>query len=317
MWRSMSKRYTNVWGFLKFAQTVSEIAKKLQHEGINNATNSITVVMPFTTLAFAVIFTVPGANRDEIQCRGSLDKVLKWYQKIVRYPTQKRLVDNMGFEEFLGIKARNSDNRLIHAPVERWPSAYTFYFPCEELGIIPLDFVMLTSISFGVGLELPYDDKYSRFEEAEAMFPRITANDIRYGNINLTYLKTWRDTLNPQTNSYNQDMDLVYARAFIAYIIGNIFFSNASTSPPVAYLTALTDHHILGASRFDWGTLIMAALYRGLDEVSILKSRKGKRSITVFYALLKFWFFEYYRVRMYLVKVNNFNHVSKLRGKGL
>ncbi|KAF6161163.1 hypothetical protein GIB67_007804 [Kingdonia uniflora] len=57
-------------------------------------------------------------NRDQIQFRGSLDKLLKWYQWIAKYPTLKRLVDDMGFEEFLSIKAGNSDNRLIHALVE-------------------------------------------------------------------------------------------------------------------------------------------------------------------------------------------------------
>ncbi|KAF6143988.1 hypothetical protein GIB67_017596 [Kingdonia uniflora] len=58
-------------------------------------------------------------NRDEIHCRGSLDKVLKWYQWIVVYPTLKKLVDDMGFEEFCSIKVGNSNNRLIHAFVER------------------------------------------------------------------------------------------------------------------------------------------------------------------------------------------------------
>ncbi|KAF6146299.1 hypothetical protein GIB67_008183 [Kingdonia uniflora] len=192
------------------------------------------------------------SNRDEIQYRGSLDKVLKRYQWIARYSTLKRLVDNMGFKVFLSIKARNSTNRLIHALVERWwPSTHTFHFPCGELDFTPLDFVMLTGLFFGMGLEVPYDDKYSMLEEAQTMFPIITTNDIRYGNITLAYLKTWKEALNPETNNYNQDMDIVYTRALIAYMIGNIFFSNASTSLPAGYATTLTDHHILGALKFD------------------------------------------------------------------
>ncbi|KAF6157928.1 hypothetical protein GIB67_015244 [Kingdonia uniflora] len=188
------------------------------------------------------------------------------------------LVDNMGFEAFLRIKAGNSDNRLIHALVERWwPSTNTFPFLCGKLGVMPLDFVTLTGISFGIGLELAYDDKYSVFEEAQTLFPRITTADIRYGNITLAYLKAWRDALNPQTNSYNQDKDLVYARAFIVYMMGNILFSNTSTSLLASYLAALTDYHILGVSRFDCGTPIMAALYQGLYEVSVLKSGKENR----------------------------------------
>ncbi|KAF6143312.1 hypothetical protein GIB67_039095 [Kingdonia uniflora] len=59
----------------------------------------------------------------------------------------------------------------------------------------------------------------------------------------------------------------------------------------------------------DKGTPIIAALYRGLDEVSVLRDGMVKKLITGFYAVLEFWFFEYYRVGIYLVKVYNFNHI--------
>ncbi|KAF6142732.1 hypothetical protein GIB67_018443, partial [Kingdonia uniflora] len=247
------------------------------------------------------------SNRDQIQCWGSLDKVLKWYQWIAKYPTLKRLVDDMGFEEFLPIKAETSDNCLIHVLVKWWwPFTHRFHFPCGELGFTPLDFVMLMGLFLGMGLELPYDDKYSRFDEAEKMFSGITTNDIRYGKITLAYLKTWKAALNPELNNYSQDMDIVYEGAFIVYMMGNIFFSNASTSLLAGYLEALTDHHIIGASKFDWGTPIIVDLYQGLDEVSVLKNGKRKTSV------LEFWFFEYCRVGMYLVKVLNCNHVYPL-----
>ncbi|KAF6138985.1 hypothetical protein GIB67_010711, partial [Kingdonia uniflora] len=104
-------------------------------------------------------------------------------------------------------------------------------------------------------------------------------------------------------------MDIVYARAFIAYMMGNLFFSNGTTSLRTGYLAALTDYDILGALGFNWGTPIMAALYRGLDEVSVLRNGKVKKSFTGFYSVLELWFFEYCRVGIYLVKVQNFNHI--------
>ncbi|KAF6176600.1 hypothetical protein GIB67_034462 [Kingdonia uniflora] len=149
----------------------------------------------------------------------------------------------MGFEEFCSIKVGNSDDRLIHALAERWwPSTHTFHFPCGELGFISLDFIMLTGISFGRGHELPYNERYSKLEEAKNMFPGIASSDIR---------------------------------AFIAYMMGNLFFSNGSTSLQAGHLAALTDYDIIGTSFCDWGTLIMATLYRRLDEVSILKDGKA------------------------------------------
>ncbi|KAF6169181.1 hypothetical protein GIB67_013611 [Kingdonia uniflora] len=159
----------------------------------------------------------------------------------------------MGFVEFCSINAGNSDNRLIHALVERWwLSTHTFHFPYGELGFTPLNFVMLTGISFGRGRELPYDERYCKFVEAEKMFPGITSSDM-------------------------------------------------------SYLAALTDYNILGLSGFDCGTPIMVALYRGLDEVSVLRPGKMKKSIIGFYAVSEYWFFEYYWVRMYLVKARSLN----------
>eukprot|EP00262_Sarcandra_glabra_P014639 TRINITY_DN431_c0_g1_i1.p1 TRINITY_DN431_c0_g1~~TRINITY_DN431_c0_g1_i1.p1 ORF type:complete len:584 (+),score=79.05 TRINITY_DN431_c0_g1_i1:245-1996(+) len=53
------KTYKNVHG-------IAKDLRKLHREGINNATNSVTVVaVLFATVAFAAIFTVPGGNDDE------------------------------------------------------------------------------------------------------------------------------------------------------------------------------------------------------------------------------------------------------------
>ncbi|KAF6136484.1 hypothetical protein GIB67_035043 [Kingdonia uniflora] len=141
------------------------------------------------------------------------------------------------------------------------------------------------------------------------MFPGITSSDMRYGNITLSYLKKWQEPLNPCLHNYDSKMDIVYARAFIAYMIGNLFFANGATSLRAGYLAALIDYDILGVWGFDWGMPIIAALYRGLDEVSVLRPEKVKKSITRFYAVLEYWFFEYCQVRIYLVKVHTFNHI--------
>ncbi|GLT50871.1 hypothetical protein SLA2020_243280 [Shorea laevis] len=50
----------------KNVHNISKELRKLHREGINNATNSVTVVaVLFATVAFAAIFTVPGGDTDE------------------------------------------------------------------------------------------------------------------------------------------------------------------------------------------------------------------------------------------------------------
>ncbi|XP_050385845.1 ankyrin repeat-containing protein ITN1-like [Argentina anserina] len=50
----------------KNVQNISKDLRKLHREGINNATNSVTVVaVLFATVAFAAIFTVPGGDKDD------------------------------------------------------------------------------------------------------------------------------------------------------------------------------------------------------------------------------------------------------------
>lgn len=49
----------------KNVSNISKELRKLHREGINNATNSVTVVaVLFATVAFAAIFTVPGGDKD-------------------------------------------------------------------------------------------------------------------------------------------------------------------------------------------------------------------------------------------------------------
>lgn len=50
----------------KNVHNISKELRKLHREGINNATNSVTVVaVLFATVAFAAIFTVPGGDKDD------------------------------------------------------------------------------------------------------------------------------------------------------------------------------------------------------------------------------------------------------------
>ncbi|KAF6150450.1 hypothetical protein GIB67_023949, partial [Kingdonia uniflora] len=207
------------------------------------ATATITFVLSFEDYIAENTEKAAQFRKDNRIVWGSLDKVLKWYRWIAVYPTLKKLVDDMSFEEFCSINVRNSDNRLIHVLVERWwPSTHTFT-SLTGTGFHTVRLRHANGHIFWRGRELPYDERYSKLKKAEKKFPEITSSDISLDRL-----------------------------------------------------------RYFGASGFDWGMPIMAALYWGLDEVSVLRDGKVKKSITEFYALLEFWFFEYCWVGMYLVK---------------
>ncbi|KAF6173956.1 hypothetical protein GIB67_039907, partial [Kingdonia uniflora] len=127
----------------------------------------------------------------------------------------------------------NNDSRLVHALVERWwPSTQTFHFPCGELSFTQLDYVMQTAHPCGIKINLPYDDKYSNVDEASKLLSQITNNYIKYRNITLVFLKMYMRNLDSrETNyTYNLQLEIVYARGLAAYMMGNLFFTNNSTS---------------------------------------------------------------------------------------
>ncbi|KAF6136620.1 hypothetical protein GIB67_016076, partial [Kingdonia uniflora] len=163
-------------------------------------------------------------NRDEIQCRGSLDK-----------------------------------ETLI---------TVSFMLLWNGGGLTPIPFTSLAGTGFPT-IRLRHANRLKVWDRSRTPIQR-----------EVLQVRGSRKDVPGDYNNCDLQMDIVYARAFIAY----------------------TDCDIISVSSFDWGTPIMVALYWGLDEVFVLNDGKVKKLITGFYAMLEFWFFEYCRVGMYLVK---------------
>lgn len=73
----------------KNVHNISKELRKLHREGINNATNSVTVVaVLFATVAFAAIFTVPGGDNDDggaVVASGSAFKIFFIFNAIALF----------------------------------------------------------------------------------------------------------------------------------------------------------------------------------------------------------------------------------------
>ncbi|KAF6158247.1 hypothetical protein GIB67_028671 [Kingdonia uniflora] len=134
----------------------------------------------------------------------------------------------------MDIRLGNSDNRLIQAFVERWwPTTYTFLFPCAEIGVTPLDFTMLTSLSIGRYLiQVPYDDAWSILSNRRQFLPNIDSSHIKSGNISIAHLMTYL------SDEADREDDITIARAFIFFMMGHLWFQTANDAVPLGYLAA-------------------------------------------------------------------------------
>ncbi|KAF6156296.1 hypothetical protein GIB67_010105 [Kingdonia uniflora] len=176
----------------------------------------------------------------------------------------------------------NSDNRLIQALTERWwPTTHTFLFPCVEIGVTPLNFTMLTSLSIDRYLtQVPYDDAWCVLSNAWQLLPNIDFSHIKSGNVSISHLRTYL------TIAADREDNITIARAFILFMMGYVWFQTASDTVPLGYLAAVAD--LDDAAQYDWGSAILASLYHGLDTAVTTGG-----AIIGFSQLLEYWFYEY------------------------
>ena len=199
----------------------------------------------------------------------------------------------------------NADVQLCAAIALRWyKTTHTFHFPCGELGLTPLDFSMLTGISIGVGAypPLPYDDGRWRDRAlVHDLLPHLDVSATSYqaeGAIRVSAIRAAMDRI---LEHYSVDDDLELARLFVLYLMGNLFFSSSSSSVPVGFFAVAAEINADGAILYDWGTPILAYLYRCLDmQCTITDSQV---SLFGFWELLQYWYFEYSRNFHFITRI--------------
>ncbi|KAF6159268.1 hypothetical protein GIB67_032039 [Kingdonia uniflora] len=191
----------------------------------------------------------------------------------------------------MDIRLGNSDNRLIQALIEHWwPTMDTFLFPYAEIGVMPLDFTMLTSFSIDRYLtHVPYDDAWSVLSNVKQLLPNIDSSLIKSGNVSISHLRTYL------TIAADREDDITIARTFILFTMGHLWFQMANDTVPLGYLAAVAD--LDSAAQYDWGSAILASLCHGLDTTVTTRG-----TITGFVLLLTYWFYEYCRVGHPIVK---------------
>ncbi|KAF6144319.1 hypothetical protein GIB67_024546 [Kingdonia uniflora] len=162
-----------------------------------------------------------------MRVHGTFTTVFKVWKDITTLPAVRDAMVNI-FGQFMDVRLDNLDNRLIQALTERWwPTTHTFLFPCAEIGVTPLDFTMLTSLSIGrYPTQVPYDDTWSILSNARQLLPNIDFSHIKSGNVSIAHLRTYL------TIEADREDNINIARAFIPFMKDTI---------PLRYLAVVND----------------------------------------------------------------------------
>ncbi|KAF6158915.1 hypothetical protein GIB67_012332 [Kingdonia uniflora] len=138
-------------------------------------------------------------------------------------------------------------------------------------------------------LAVPYDDTWSILSNARQLFPNIDSNHIKSGNVSIAHLRTYL------TIPDDREDDITIVRTFILFMMGHLWFQTANDTVSLGYLAAVNDLDL--AAQYDWGSVILASLYHGLDTAVTTGG-----AITGFVLLLPYWFYEYYGIGHPIVK---------------
>ncbi|KAF6139905.1 hypothetical protein GIB67_009752 [Kingdonia uniflora] len=205
-------------------------------------------------------------DRVGFKCRSILAKLRKIYLRLIKVPHLNQKLKATNLMSVFDRKIRNGDNQVVLAMVERWwPSTHTFYLPCEELGITPRDFTVLIGIGIGIGEPIIFEDFYTEYDKALAIFPAMEFKDYEKGCISFAHLETYLDHTRVDFNDKGNTK--VIFRAFMLLYFGGVLFGNSKSWARLELIGPLA---ILKNKTYtiNFGFAILRHLYYCLDQAS-------------------------------------------------
>ncbi|KAF6141453.1 hypothetical protein GIB67_021269, partial [Kingdonia uniflora] len=104
---------------------------------------------------------------------------------------------------------------------------------------------------------VPYDDTWSILSNTRQFLPNIDFNHIKSENVSISHLRTYL------TIAADREDDITIVRVFILFMMGYLWFQTANDIVPLRYLSVVAN--LNSAAQYDWGSVILASLYYGLD----------------------------------------------------
>ncbi|KAK1373606.1 hypothetical protein POM88_029799 [Heracleum sosnowskyi] len=221
-----------------------------------------------------------GPPTRNLNCRGAWRTAVGLYREA--NDQYKELFVTAGFGDFLKIEPVDVPVAYNLALTERWFSeTNTLHLPSCEIGPTPVDWTMVTGISFG-GRRIEANPKFE-IERALDLLGKPGA--IRDGKIHLKKIKPDPEEVSgiPATDDAREKL---FRRLFL-YVVGSCFFNN-NRSVISHYLVECLER-INEVRFYDWGEVTYAAFLAGMRRKVTAKIG----AFTAFWQFLPFWAFEY------------------------
>ncbi|XP_074351260.1 uncharacterized protein LOC141690359 [Apium graveolens] len=221
-----------------------------------------------------------GPPTQNLNCRGAWHTAVKLYHKA--HYQYKQLFTDAGFGEFLKIEPVDVPVAYNLALTERWfCETNTLHLPGCEIGPTPVDWTMVTGLSFG-GRRIKANPNF-KIERALHLLGKPRAQ--KDGKISLTAIMPEVDEVCniPPTDEAKGE---IFRRLFL-YVVASCFFSNnrsVISHSLVEYLERIDE-----VGSYDWAGVTYATFLSGMRR----KVTAEIGAFTAFWQFLPFWAFEY------------------------
>ncbi|KAF6151801.1 hypothetical protein GIB67_010375 [Kingdonia uniflora] len=224
------------------------------------------------------------------KCRSILAKLREIYLRLIKVPHLKHKLKATNLMSVFDCKIGNGDNQVVLAMVERWwPNTHTFHLHCEELGITPRDFTVLTRIDIGIGEPIIFEDFYTKYCKALNIFPAMEFKDYEKGYVSFAHLETYLDHTRVDFNDKGNTK--VIFRAFMLLYFGGVLFGNSKSWARLELIGPLA---IVESKTYtiDFGSAILGHLYYCLDQAS----KQEVKYIAGLFQLIEYHCYEYCQI---------------------
>ncbi|KAK1373599.1 PMD domain-containing protein [Heracleum sosnowskyi] len=221
-----------------------------------------------------------GPPTRNLNCRGAWKTAVELYREA--HDQYKELFINAGFGEFLKIEPVDVPVAYFLALTERWFwETNTLHLPSCEIGPTPVDWTMVTGLSFG-GRRIEASPEF-KIERALDLLGKPGA--IKDGKIYLKDIKPKRGELTgiPPTDEAREKN---FRRLFL-YVVASCFFNNNRSVIDHSLVECLERINDVGS--YDWGEFTYAFFLAAMRR----KVTAEIGALTAFWQFLPFWAFEY------------------------